>query len=226
MNIVQEIPVSSLGKQEGHSFTHYGHNPSNIRYLLYLPRDYDPTQKWPLILSLHGASLRGDDLERIKYQGLQRTIARGAHYPFIIVSPQCPTDLWWPPEMLDALLNEIERVYPIDADRIYVTGLSMGGFGTWDLAIKYPHRFAAIAPMCGGGKPNKVSAISHLPVWVFHGDRDFIVPISRSQEMVNALKACDADVRFTVYRGVGHDCWLQAYDTPELYDWFLSHRRK
>ena len=218
--------MSSSGKQEGHTFTQQGATPSQIRYLLYLPQDYDPAQKWPLILSLHGASLRGDDLDRITYQGLQRNIANGKHYPFIVVSPQCPAGLWWPTEMLDALLTEIVRAYPIDADRIYVTGLSMGGFGTWDLAMKYPHRFAAIAPMCGGGKPNLVSAICHLPVWVFHGARDSIVPLTRSEEMVSALKACDADVRFTVYPDAGHECWLQAYDTPELYEWFLSHRLK
>src|SRR5260221_1739075 len=166
-------PMKRPGKQEGHIYKQHGANPSHIRYLLYLPQDYDPAQQWPVILSLHGASLRGDDLDRIKYKGLQRNIANGKHYPFIVVSPQCPAGLWWPTEMLDVLLTEIGRAYPVDAERIYVTGLSMGGFATWDLATRYPQRFAAIAPMCGGGKPGQVSGICQLPAWVFHGAKDF-----------------------------------------------------
>ena len=128
--------------------------------------------------------------------------------------------------MLDALLNEITENYNIDENRIYVTGLSMGGFGTWALAEKYPHRFAAIAPVCGGGDPAAVPTFSHLPVWVFHGAKDNVVPIDRSEAMVNELKKNGADVQFTVYPEAGHDSWTETYDNPALYEWFLKQRRK
>ena len=110
--------------------------------------------------------------------------------------------------------------------RIYVTGLSMGGYGTWDLATRYPNRFAAIAPICGGGEPARACTVKHLPVWAFHGAKDEVVPLEQSQAMIDALAACDGNARLTVYPDADHDAWTQTYDNPELYDWFLSHRRQ
>ena len=123
-------------------------------YLLYLPNHYGTAdKKWPLVLFLHGAGERGDNLARVKVHGPPMLIEKGHSFPFILVSPQCPKDVWWDAEGLNALLDEIVAKYAVDENRIYVTGLSMGGYGTWDLAIRYPNRFAAIAPICGGGTP-------------------------------------------------------------------------
>jgi predicted peptidase len=142
-----------------------------------------------------------------------------------VVSPQCPEGRWWKVDDLATLLDEVEAKYRVDADRIYLTGLSMGGFGTWDLASNFPDRFAAIAPMCGGGQPEMARRLKYLPIWVFHGDADPSVPVKKSDDMVEALKKVGADVKFTKYPGVGHDCWTQSYANPELYTWFLSHTR-
>ena len=196
-------------------------------YLLYLPQNYETSKdKWPLMLFLHGAGERGDDLEKVKVHGPPKLVANGKEFPFVLVSPQCPEGMWWSTDVLDALLIEITENYNIDENRIYVTGLSMGGFGTWALAEKYPHRFAAIAPVCGGGDPAAVPTFSHLPVWVFHGAKDNVVPIDRSEAMVNELKKNGADVQFTVYPEAGHDSWTETYDNPALYEWFLKQRRK
>lgn len=202
-----------------------------INYLLYFPDEYHESDKsWPLILFLHGAGERGNDLEKIKIHGPPMLIAKkGKKYPFIIVSPQCPEDGWWDRDLeiltLNALLDDVISRFRIDKNRVYVTGLSMGGFGTWRLAIEYPERFAAVAPICGGGNPEKVAKISHLPVWVFHGAKDNVVLLKRSEEMVEALKKLGADVKFTVYPDAGHDSWTETYNNPDLYNWFLTHKR-
>ena len=198
------------------------------RYLLYLPDGYAESEerRWPLILFLHGAGERGDDIEKVKLHGPPKLIAQGRRLPFIVVSPQCPAGEWWSCEVLDALLCEVETRYRVDRDRVYVTGLSMGGFGTWDLALKYPDRFAAIAPICGRGMPLLAERIRHLPVWVFHGARDDVVPIEESQRMVDALKRCGGNVKFTIYPDAGHDAWTETYNNPALYEWFLQNRRR
>jgi predicted peptidase len=127
---------------------------------------------------------------------------------------------------LKALLDEIVASYAVDPDRQYLTGLSMGGFGTWSLALAFPDRFAAIAPICGGGSTNGIAALTGVPVWAFHGADDLTVPLELGQRMVSALRATGGDVKFTVYKGVGHDSWTQTYDNPELYKWFLGHSRR
>ncbi len=200
-------------------------------YLLYLPTDYETAQApWPLLLFLHGAGERGNDLNQLKKHGPPKRVEKGDRsLPFVVVSPQCPKVGWWSSETqvdtLDALLESIVSDYRIDADRIYVTGLSMGGYGTWRLAAAYPDRFAAIAPICGGGNPDDAEHIAHLPTWVFHGAKDDVVPIKKSEEMVDALKAAGSDVEFTVYPDAGHNCWGKPYAGSELYDWFLTHTR-
>jgi len=200
-------------------------------YLLYLPEGYESsTQKWPLTLFLHGAGERGDDLSKVEVHGPPKLIAQEhKQFPFVIVSPQCPEDAWWSDgpqiQTLNALLDDIVARYRIDEDRIYVTGLSMGGFGTWRLACEYPDRFAAIAPICGGGEPYRARALKHLPVWVFHGAKDDVVPLQASQVMVDALKKAEGNVEFTVYPEAGHDSWTETYNNPALYEWFLKHTR-
>ncbi len=197
-----------------------------VGYLLYLPENYNTSSKWPLLLFLHGSGERGEDIEKVKVHGPPKLIANGKSFPFIVVSPQCPEGQLWSITDLDALLNEISENYKVDPDRIYVTGLSMGGFGTWELAIKYPNRFAAIAPVCGGGNFRLVNELKNLPIWVFHGAKDNVVPLKSSQEMVDALEKAGGNAKFTVYPEAGHDSWTETYDNPELYEWFLKQNRK
>ena len=206
----------------------YEKKESNIsgQYLLYLPENYSSKDDWPLMLFLHGAGERGDSLELVKTHGPPKLVETNKSFPFVLISPQCPEGDRWSSEkqleFLTALLDDIVENYRIDSKRIYLTGLSMGGYGTWSLAIKHPNKFAAIAPICGGGNPEKVCEIKRVPTWVFHGAKDNVVPLKRSEEMVSALKACDGNVQLTVYPEENHDSWTETYDNPKLYEWFLS----
>jgi predicted peptidase len=215
-----------------------GQHPQQLRkqveirldYLLYLPDDYgkEQTKKWPLILFLHGAGERGNDVNLVAKHGPPKLLAGKTDLAvknFIVVSPQCPANKWWEPTEVIALLDEVGEKYNVDAGRVYLTGLSMGGFGTWDTAVRYPQRFAAIAPICGGGDPRRVGALRTMPVWVFHGDKDPTVPVQRSIEMVEALKKAGNDVQFTRYPDAGHDSWTETYNNAKLYEWFLQHKR-
>ncbi len=203
---------------------------AELDYLLYLPEDYAKSRKkWPLILFLHGAGERGDKVQLVAKHGPPKLVAEGKALPLIIVSPQCPQWEWWPNAMqiaaLDGLLKEIVANYRVDKDRLYLTGLSMGGFGSWKLATECPTRFAAVAPICGKGDPTKAKLIKDLPIWVFHGAKDPVVPLANSKDMVDALKQCGSDVKFTIYPEAQHDSWTATYANPELYDWFLQHQR-
>jgi predicted peptidase len=194
-------------------------------YLLCLPKDYAEKDAWPLMLFLHGAGERGNDLDRVKVHGPPKLIAAGKSFPMIVVSPQCPSRHWWRPNELNALLDEIIEKYKVDQDRIYVTGLSMGGFGTWTLAAYAPERFAALVPICGGGDAFSARRISHIPVWAFHGAKDSVVPLSASETMIEALKKAKGNVQFTVYPEADHDSWTETYNNPELYTWLLQQKR-
>jgi predicted peptidase len=197
-----------------------------LKYLLYLPKDYDAKPASPLLMFLHGVGERGDDLEALKVYGPPKRIESGHDLPFIVVSPLCPKDRWWDPLELTVLLDEIIEKYKVDQDRIYVTGLSMGGFGTWSLAGYAPERFAAIAPICGGGDPERAKWLSHIPAWIFHGAKDTTVPLERSEKMVAALKKLGGNVRLTVYPNAGHDSWTETYANPELYQWLMQQKRQ
>lgn len=195
----------------------------SANYLLYLPPNYaESDEEFPLVLFLHGAGERGTDIEKVKVHGLPKLINEGKDFPFIVVSPQCPDDIFWNVDVLIALLDDIEENYRVDKNRIYVTGLSMGGHGTWSLALAQPNRFAAIAPVCGWSVPSVACTLKHLPIWVFHGAKDNVVPISSSEIMVERLKSCDGNVRFTVYPDANHDSWTETYNNDELYKWFLE----
>ena len=202
-------------------------------YLLYLPKDYaaDSVQRWPLILFLHGAGERGSNLQLVTKHGPPKVAPQLTNFPFIVVSPQCPAGKIWSNDLLLALLDEIETKYAVDTRRVYLTGISMGGFGTWSLGLSHPEKFAAIAPICGGGDiitpalADKAK-LTTLPVWAFHGAKDPVVPLAESERMVNLLKKLGAkEMKFTVYPEAGHECWADAYAKPELYDWFLKHSR-
>ncbi|WP_298862563.1 prolyl oligopeptidase family serine peptidase [uncultured Gimesia sp.] len=200
--------------------------PVKMDYLISLPENYEQQEKWPLLLFLHGAGERGDNLDLVTIHGPPMLVKNGKQFPFIIVSPQCPKDQLWQPVELTALLNEIEQKYRVDKDRIYVSGLSMGGFGTWSLAAYTPYRFAALVPICGGGEKFWVKKIKHVPIWVFHGAKDTAVPLERSQVLVDVLKKAKSDVKFTVYPEAGHNSWTETYDNPKLYEWLLKQKRK
>lgn len=219
---------ATAGKQQQKHFEKEITVKVKLNYLLYLPPEYGKSDKaWPLLLFLHGAGESGEDLEMVKKHGPPK-IVESKDLPFIVVSPQSPTfPRGWNPEALSALLDEIESKYKVDKDRIYLTGLSMGGFGSWSLAAAHPERFAAVVPICGGGDPAMAKKIKDLPIWVFHGGKDRVVPLKRSEDMVNALKEAGAKkVKFTVYPDAGHDSWTETYNNPELYEWLLKQKRK
>ncbi len=216
-----------MNKQMNKSFSRDITKTVSANYLLYLPKGYGKEKKeWPLVLFLHGSGERGNDLQLVKKHGPTKLVEQGKEFPFILVSPQCPEGSWWAVDILDGLLKEIEEKYDVDKNRIYVTGLSMGGYGTWSLAMKYPHRFSAIAPICGGGNERTVCKLKDMPIWVFHGVKDNVVPIYESQKLVDALKKCGNDVKFTIYPEANHDSWTETYNNPELYEWLLSHSLK
>ena len=202
-----------------------------INYLLYLPKGYRQSKKaWPLILFLHGAGERGTHIDKVAKHGPPKIVRDGTmDLPFIIVSPQCPPGKWWSDKEqlknLSALLDAIEKKYRVDKKQVYLTGLSMGGYGTWYLAAAAPERFAAIAPICGGGNPHDAEKLASLPIWVFHGTHDQVVPLAQSERMVEAVKNQGGKPKFTVYPEAGHDSWSASYNNSELYRWFLSQQK-
>ena len=198
-----------------------------FRYLSYVPDGYgtDTSRKWPLLLFLHGTGERGSDLELVKIHGPPKLIEAGRKFPFVVISPQCPQHTAWVAPALEALIDSMERRYRIDSARIYVTGLSMGGFATWELAVRHPERYAAVIPICGTGDPSRAHRLRNLPIWSFHGAKDDVVPLSGSQDMIDAIKAVGGNPRFTVYPHAGHDSWTETYANDEIYSWLLQQRR-
>jgi predicted peptidase len=202
--------------------------PVKLDYLLYLPKDYDQKEAWPLVIFLHGAGERGDDLNLVKKHGPPKLIDQGQDFPAIVVSPQCKLGRWWHAQLLEltSLVDEIEAKYKVDKSRIYLTGLSMGGFGTWALAAYTPDRFAALIPICGGGEALAALALVRTPVWAFHGAKDPVVPLKRSEDMVAALKRFKGNVEFTVYPDALHDSWTATYDNADVWKWLFEQQRK
>jgi predicted peptidase len=207
-----------------------------LQYLQYLPPDYHsaPTKKWPLMLFLHGAGERGADVNRVAIHGPLGHVRQGTNYPFIIIAPQCSAGQIWENEPLLQLLDASIAGLNVDTNRIYLTGLSMGGYGTWKLGLTHPTRFAALAPICGGanmievmlGSLDNRNAILKLPIWAFHGAKDEVVPLSESERVVDSLKrAGHKDVQLTVYPEVRHDSWKPAYSDPKFYEWMLKQSR-
>jgi predicted peptidase len=224
---------------------------TTYRYQVFVPEDWTPHQKWPVILFLHGAGERGDDGLQQTDVGIGTAIRddRG-RAPAIVVMPQCRKNLWWtiPPmdDLAIAALEAASKEFHGDADRTYLTGISMGGYGAWHLAEKYPGRFAAMVVICGGIRPPAATLKAHpelvkwtppddpksyseaaakagkIPVWIFHGADDDIVPVTESQRMYAAMKAMGADAHYTEYPGVKHVSWDKAYNEPKLFPWLLS----
>ena len=207
-----------------------------IRYQLHLPKGYDAKagKKWPTILFLHGAGERGDDIEKVTVHGPPMIVKDDPSFPFIVISPQCPVGERWQPGQLIALLDSVSKKHAVDNKRVYLTGLSMGGYGSWELGVRHHERFAAIAPICGGGTTIEIRLarrvkdhpLKSLPVWAFHGAKDSVVPLGESERMVDAFKAIgNENVKLTVYPDANHNSWTETYDNSKLYEWFLSHSK-
>lgn len=216
-----------------------------LRYRLMSPPRQEAGKKYPLVLFYHGAGERGADNTKQLIHGMADFASQQnrTKYPCFVLAPQCPNGQQWvdtpwtlpahtmPAEPAPALklsldlVDALEKELPIDSTRIYVTGLSMGGFGVWDAIQRQPTRFAAAAPVCGGGDTALAKSIAAVPLWAFHGDQDTVVKPSRSQDMVEALKAAGGSPRLTLYPGVGHNSWAPTYRNPEFYAWLFQQQK-
>jgi predicted peptidase len=214
----------AAGKQVEQSFKSTG--GITVPFLLSLP--VTDAAKPPLMLFLHGRGESDGPLSIVAKWGPPRMAARGDKLPYILVSPQCPrASNWSAPEQQAALVelvDHIAKTYHADTRRLYLTGLSMGGYGSWRLAADHPEKFAAVAPICGAGNPVDGEKLTNVPIWAWHGTEDAAVPFQRSVEMVEAIKkAGGTKIRFTTLEHIGHNSWSAAYATPELFDWFNQH---
>ncbi len=201
-----------------------------IQYYLYFPEAYE-TEKdvtFPLLLFLHGGGESGEKLSAVKANGPPKLIVEGKQFPFIILAPQNPyKKKWWNTRAVMQLLDTVLAQNRVDPNRIYLTGLSRGGGAAWELAVQYPEKFAAMAVVCGMAPvPYATWIDKDMPIWVFHGTADESIPFSESDDMVKKLRELGHPVRFTAYKGGGHNAWDQAYNTPGLYDWFMEQERK
>jgi predicted peptidase len=199
----------------------------DIQYLLFLPKEYDKsTNHWPLILYLHGGSLRGDDISQMKKFGLAEKVEADPSFPFIVVSPQCrPGEIWTDLDALGALLDEVARTHRVDPDRVYVTGHSMGGRGALYAAYKMPTRFAAVVSL---GPVSPITAwaakLAPVPLWLFHGSNDQFTPLKEIEELVHAIEAAGGHPQLTVLPDRDHYI-LDVYDRPDLYKWLAKQKR-
>ena len=253
LTLLTLVPASALARKQETGFLDRAISVSGrtYRYQVFVPYNWDKHKKWPVILFLHGAGERGDDGLLQTDVGLGHAIReRVTRFPFVVVMPQCPKEKVWTDSEMEtqalAALDRSVKEFHGDCQRIYLTGFSMGGYGTWDMAAKYPHRFAAYILICGGihgpehfkeievslaRDPQVADAyaetahrVGKTPAWIFHGEADDSVPVEESRKMYAALQAAGANVKYTEYPGVGHNSWAKAYAEPELVPWLLSQR--
>jgi len=216
-----------------------------VKYRWCAPAKTEPGKTYPLILFLHGAGERGDDNKAQFVHGVRPILAEAAKLgqPVFLIAPQCPKELWWSPVDLDKmvlsaagqpnplmeavleLVDETTKTQPVDPKRFYVTGISMGGFGTWDLLCRIPDKIAAAIPICGGGDVSQVAKFKHIPIWAFHGEADSVVPVRTTREMISALEKAGGKPKISIYPGVDHDSWTQTYDDPAVSRWLLDQHR-
>lgn len=218
-----------------------------LNYRLMVPKDYSPsgTEKYPLVLFLHGAGERGDDNTKQLVHGTKEfaTDTNRQKFPCFVIAPQCPdgkkwTEVDWsadthkqPEEesislkLTRELMASLEKEFRIDTKRRYVTGLSMGGYGTWDMISRTPDLFAAAIPICGGADETQAERLTKLPIWVFHGDKDTVVKPERSRRMIEAIKKAGGDPKYTEYPDVDHDSWSRTYSDPNVIAWLFAQRK-
>ena len=210
------------------------YDPSTLNYLFFMPRETTAVinGKYPLIITLHGIGDGGTDLWKVKREGLPKILDGKNTFPFIVISPQCPSTTEWyyndgVQEKVNTMIDSVIARYPVDTNRIYLTGLSMGGIGTLDLAIRYPKRFAALIPIAFRIEDGwNLCALKDIPMWAFHGEKDYIIPFSKAQTVINILTVCGANPTFTSYPDLYHDAWTRTYDNPAIYDWLLTKKKQ
>ncbi len=216
-----------------------------LPYRLLVPEHYEPAKRYPLVLFFHGAGERGSDNRRQLVHGVRLFLQpeNREKFPCFVIAPQCPQNQQWvdmpwgtasgtqpehPSHAMQLALDiakAVQKEFSIDPDRLYVTGLSMGGFATWDLITRFPHRYAAAIPVCGGGDAAKAALAAHVPVWAFHSKDDPVVQVGRTRQMIEAMREAGGKPRYTEYDGLGHNSWDKAYAEPDLLSWLFSHRR-
>jgi predicted peptidase len=204
-----------------------------VKYILFVPHDYKGDKPFPFVLFLHGAGETFDG----KNGGKQAKVGLGPAvekqektFPAFVLFPQALTRGWQADgenaQRALEMMKSVQKDYKIDDKRIYLTGLSMGGYGTWSLAAKYPDKWAAIVPVCGGGNPKDAAKIKDIPCWCFHGDADKAVAVDKSRDMIAALKEAGGKPKYDEYPGIGHNSWDKAYATKELYEWLFTQQKK
>jgi predicted peptidase len=216
-----------------------------VKYRWRGPAKIEPGKTYPLVLFLHGSGERGDDNTAQLRHGVHAIIsgAEKLNQPVFLIAPQCPKDRWWTPvdmekkrlsaagqpnpllEAVLALVDETTATQPVDSKRFYITGISMGGYATWDLLGRIPDRIAAAVPICGGGDPSQAANFKEVPIWAFHGEADPAVPVKSTREMISALEAAGGKPKATYYPGVEHDSWTRTYDDPEVIRWIFDQHR-
>lgn len=230
------LPHLTEGNAQPGQYPYSFHSTSGevVRYLLYLPDHYDQSRDWPLIVFFHGNGEIGMNIQRLAKRSLITMLESQEEFPFIVVSPQLPSGLW--PKYIDPvdeLLNHLSGVLSVDTNRMFITGISAGGYGVWNYLLRYPERFAAAATIAGPASlstsepvPEDMCIIKELPIWVFHGEPDITISPELSKAAVEALESCGGLVSLTIYPDAGHqDAWLTAYSDPTLFEWFLEHSR-
>ena len=218
-----------------------------LEYRLYTPDKLAAGRRYPLVLFLHGAGERGEDNRSQLVYGVADILdyLEETDTPAFLLAPQCPSRMQWvntdmraslqhalpefpsyPLRLVIGLLETFIHTHPVDLSRVYLTGLSMGGFGSWDLLMRRPHLFAAAIPICGGGDETKAASIEHIPQWIFHGSADPIIRPERSRRMVAALQAAGGDPKYSEYEGVEHNAWSRTYADPEVLEWLFEQRKR
>jgi len=245
--LLVSVVATALGKESGFLKRRIIVGDEKFVYQVFVPPGWDANRRWPVILFLHGAGERGSDGEEQTREGIGTAIRTDPdRFPAIVVMPQCRRGVWWNENQMEALvfgaLEASIEEFNGDTERIYLTGLSMGGYGTFYFGAKYRGKFAALAPICGGVVPPRelreadpaslekryletASKIGKTPTWIFHGSDDYRVPVSESRNMSEAFEEVGGVVKYTEYEGVGHNSWDRAYSEPELLPWMLSKRR-
>jgi len=216
-----------------HGMNQHRRNVS-YRYLSCLPKDYaaDTARTWPVVIYLHGGSDRGTDLKKLYSSGIPDQVYRGREFPFLLLAPQCPLHLRWSTDdWFENFYTEVRARYRIDTDRVYLTGPSLGGSGTWYLAARYPEMFAAIAPMSGFTShldfvDKNLDRLLEVPVWAFHGKLDTVVPFEETERIVSRLEGANRNLRFSAEPALGHEIHWQVYPGREIYDWLLRFDRR
>lgn len=224
------LPFFVFAQKDQRSLTKKITKDISVEYILHFPENYKKEKHdWPLIVFLHGSGERGNDLSKVSIHGPLKYIANGNKLDAVILAPQCPEKEVWDMDVLSTLIKDVVLKHRINPTKVSLTGLSMGGYGTWELGLEYPKMFAAIAPICGRTEyvfMENAYKLKDKPIWVFHGGKDEVVPISNAEKMVQALKNVGSSPKFTVYPNAGHDSWSKTYSNPDFYAWLLDQELK